>query len=60
MKIVLDTYHVGTDPALVSRIAEIRDRVAILIGECFSVWEFAAAVESMTAGHAVKTQLRFS
>jgi len=30
VKIVLDTYHVGTDPALLSRIAEIRDRIAIV------------------------------
>ncbi len=39
---------------------DIADRAAVLLGDPFPVWEFAAAVESMVAGKAVKTQLRFA
>lgn len=47
-------------PAAVDLMADIQDRVAVLLGDPFPVWDFARAVESMVAGHAVKTQLRFS
>jgi hypothetical protein len=46
-------------PAAVDLMPDISDRTAQLIGDTFSVWEFAAAVKSMAAGHAVKTQLSF-
>jgi 2-desacetyl-2-hydroxyethyl bacteriochlorophyllide A dehydrogenase len=45
-------------PAAVDMMADIADRAAVLLGDPFSVWDFAAAVDSMVAGHAVKTQLR--
>ena len=47
-------------PAAVDMMADIRDRVAVLLGEPFPVWDFAQAIDSMVAGHAVKTQLRIS
>lgn len=50
----------GKFPAAVDLMADIRDRAAVLLGESFPVWDFAMAVDSMVAGHAVKTQLRFS
>lgn len=40
-------------------MGDIRESAATLIAEPFSVWEFAAAVDSMAAGHSVKTQLSF-
>ncbi|RFU44416.1 alcohol dehydrogenase [Paraburkholderia sp. DHOC27] len=46
-------------PAAVDLMPDISDRTAQLIGDTFSVWEFATAVKSMAAGHAVKTQLSF-
>ena len=45
-------------PAAVDMMSDIRDRAAVLLGDPFSVWDFAAAVDSMVAGNAVKTQLR--
>ncbi len=44
-------------PAAVDMMADIGDRAAVLLGEPFPVWDFAQAVDSMVAGHAVKTQL---
>lgn len=46
-------------PAAVDVMADIRDRAAVLIGESFPVWDFAAAVEAMARGETVKTQLSF-
>jgi threonine dehydrogenase-like Zn-dependent dehydrogenase len=46
--------------AAVDVMSDIHDRAAVLLGEPFPVWDFAAAVDSMVAGHAVKTQLRFT
>ena len=45
-------------PAAVELMADIHDRVSVLLGDPFPVWNFAEAVDSMVAGHAVKTQLR--
>ena len=45
-------------PAAVDMMADIHDRAAVLLGDPFQVWDFTAAVDSMVAGHAVKTQLR--
>lgn len=44
-------------PDAVDMMADIHDRAAVLIGDPFPVWSFAQAVDSMVAGHAVKTQL---
>lgn len=44
-------------PDAVDMMADIHDRAAVLLGEPFPVWNFAQAVDSMVAGHAVKTQL---
>ena len=46
-------------PKAVDIMADIRDRTAVLLGEPFPIWDFGAAVESMAAGHTIKTQLRF-
>jgi 2-desacetyl-2-hydroxyethyl bacteriochlorophyllide A dehydrogenase len=46
--------------AAVDVMSDIRDRAAILLGDAFPVWEFSEAVDSMVAGHAVKTQLRLT
>ncbi len=48
----------GKFPDAVDMMADIHDRAAVLLGDPFPVWEFARAVDSMVAGHAVKTQLR--
>jgi 2-desacetyl-2-hydroxyethyl bacteriochlorophyllide A dehydrogenase len=40
-------------------MSDIRDKASVLLGTPFRVWEFGAAVESMIAGKAVKTQLSF-
>lgn len=45
-------------PAAVDVMADIGHRAAVLLGEPFPVWDFAAAIDAMAAGHAVKTQLR--
>ena len=45
--------------AAVEIMPDIQDRAAVLLGEPFSVWDFGSAVNSMIAGNAVKTQLRF-
>lgn len=47
-------------PAAVDLMSDISGQTAKLIGDTFSVWDFAAAVKSMEAGHAVKTQLSFA
>lgn len=47
-------------PAAVDLMADISGQTARLIGDTFSVWDFAAAVKSMESGHAVKTQLSFA
>ena len=44
-------------PDAVDMMADIHDRAAVLLGDQFPVWDFAQAVDSMAAGHAVKTQL---
>ncbi|TCQ95401.1 alcohol dehydrogenase catalytic domain-containing protein [Neorhizobium sp. JUb45] len=45
--------------AAVELMPEVRDKAKLLIGESFPVWSFDAAVQSMTAGKAIKTQLSF-
>ncbi len=47
-------------PAAVDMMADIHGRAAVLLGDPFPVWDFARAIDSMVAGHAVKTQLGFS
>jgi 2-desacetyl-2-hydroxyethyl bacteriochlorophyllide A dehydrogenase len=49
-----DAFHRAVD-----LMSDIGDRAAVLLGESFLAWDFEAAVDSMAAGHAVKTQLRF-
>lgn len=44
-------------PDAVDMMADIHERAAVLLGDPFPVWDFAQAVDSMVAGHAVKTQL---
>ena len=44
-------------PAAVDMMADIHDRAAMLLGDAFPVWDFTKAIDSMVAGHAVKTQL---
>ncbi|MFK4446478.1 2-desacetyl-2-hydroxyethyl bacteriochlorophyllide A dehydrogenase [Caballeronia udeis] len=44
----------------VDLMSDISEQAAKLIGDTFSVWDFAAAVKSMESGHAVKTQLSFA
>ena len=46
--------------AAVDMMADIHDRAAVLLGDPFPVWNFAEAVDSMVAGHSIKTQLRIS
>jgi len=46
-------------PAAVDLIQDIRPQAELMIGEPFSVWEFEAAVASMSNGHAIKTQLKY-
>lgn len=46
------------EPA-VDFIEDIKSATEVLVGRTFSVWDFEAAVKSMTSGEAVKTQLRF-
>lgn len=43
--------------AAVDLMPDLKDEAAKLIGQPFAVWDFAAAVESMAAGRAIKTQL---
>ncbi|MBL8581229.1 MAG: alcohol dehydrogenase catalytic domain-containing protein [Rhizobiaceae bacterium] len=45
--------------AAVDLMPDLQAEAARLIGEPFSVWDFAAAVDSMAKGHAIKTQLIF-
>jgi 2-desacetyl-2-hydroxyethyl bacteriochlorophyllide A dehydrogenase len=47
-------------PGAVELMPDIKQDVAHLIGGSFSFWNFVEAVQSMEAGNAVKTQLRFS
>jgi len=44
-------------PAAVDLVPDIRDKLAVLLGKNFSVWDFAAAIESMRAGESIKTLL---
>ncbi len=44
----------------VDMMADIHERAAVLLGDPFPVWDFVAAVDSMVAGHAIKTQLSIS
>jgi len=46
------------EPA-VDFIEDIKTQTEALIGKTFSVWDFEKAVNSMSSGEAVKTQLRF-
>ncbi len=46
-------------PAAVDLIQDIKPQAELMIGEPFSVWDFEAAVDSMTKGHSIKTQLRY-
>jgi 2-desacetyl-2-hydroxyethyl bacteriochlorophyllide A dehydrogenase len=43
--------------AAVDMMPDIQSRAAILLGQTFPVWDFAAAVDSVSCGHDVKTQL---
>jgi len=47
-------------PAAVALVPDIRDKLAILLGKNFPVWDFAAAIESMKAGESIKTLLSFT
>lgn len=38
---------------------DIKAQARHLIGNSFPVWDFGAAVDSMAAGHSIKTQLHF-
>lgn len=46
-------------PPAVDLMVDVATKASQLIGETWSVWDFDDAVQSMAAGHAVKTQLRF-
>jgi 2-desacetyl-2-hydroxyethyl bacteriochlorophyllide A dehydrogenase len=46
--------------AAVEVMTDIKNRAAMLIGQPFSVWNFEKAVDSMTAGKAIKTTLHFN
>lgn len=46
-------------PGAVDLMYDIAQNAGKLIGETFSVWDFANAVQKMSSGKAVKTQLRF-
>ncbi len=46
-------------PTAVDLIQDIKAQAELMIGEPFSVWDFEAAVESMSKGHSIKTQLKF-
>jgi len=44
----------------VEMMTDIRERAAVLLGESFSVWEFAKAIDSMATGQSIKTLLHFN
>jgi 2-desacetyl-2-hydroxyethyl bacteriochlorophyllide A dehydrogenase len=46
-------------PTAVDLIQDIKPQAELMIGEPFSVWDFEAAVDSMTKGHSIKTQLKY-
>jgi 2-desacetyl-2-hydroxyethyl bacteriochlorophyllide A dehydrogenase len=46
-------------PAAIDLMTDIAARAALLLGEPFPVWDFAAAIDSMAAGQTVKTHLHF-
>lgn len=46
-------------PAAVDLMYDVAGTASLLIGDSYSVWDFATAVQGMAAGKAVKTQLRF-
>jgi 2-desacetyl-2-hydroxyethyl bacteriochlorophyllide A dehydrogenase len=46
-------------PAAVDLMYDVAQQAGKLIGETFPVWDFAEAVQRMSTGNAVKTQLRF-
>jgi len=46
-------------PAAVALMPEIADKVKLLVGETFPVWEFERAIAHMRSGKSVKTMLRF-
>ncbi|WP_347557909.1 zinc-binding dehydrogenase [Robbsia sp. KACC 23696] len=45
--------------AAVEIMPDLVGKVPLLLGKPFSVWEFAAAVQSMTSSATIKTQLHF-
>lgn len=47
-------------PAAVDLMPDIKNKAKLLLGESFPVWDFGAAVDGMTAGHTIKTQLHFA
>ena len=47
-------------PAAAELMPDIKEDVSHLLGTSFPVWNFGEAIQSMEAGCAVKTQLRFS
>jgi len=44
----------------VALLPDIRDKLVLLLGKNFSMWNFAAAIESMKAGESIKTLLSFT
>ncbi|SAK57523.1 zinc-dependent alcohol dehydrogenase [Caballeronia ptereochthonis] len=46
-------------PAAVDLMYDVARNAGKIIGDTFSVWEFATAVQRMSSGTSVKTQLRF-
>ena len=44
-------------PEAVDVMSDIRKQAAVLLGDPFPVWDFNAAVDSMSAGRSIKTQL---
>ncbi|NEK55910.1 zinc-binding dehydrogenase, partial [Rhizobium leguminosarum] len=46
-------------PTAVDLIEDIKAQTELMIGEPFSVWDFEAAVDSMSQGKSIKTQLKF-
>jgi len=46
-------------PTAVDLIQDIKEQAELMIGEPFSVWDFEAAIDSMSKGYSIKTQLKF-
>jgi len=46
-------------PTAVDLIEDIKAQAELMIGKPFSVWDFEAAIDSMSKGNSIKTQLKF-